>query len=273
MSKPTLAAIIITKNEEKMIANCLETLTWCDQVIVIDNISDDRTVSIAEQFNVKVFSKASSSFSMLRNFGLEKAKHFDWIFYIDADERVSPTLAKEILVQIETTVSESLQMKRENMMYGRVFQHGGWQNDLQTRVFRVSTFLGWTGDIHESPILSSQPILLHSSLLHFTHRSTIDGLKKSISWTPIEARLLYEADARLVTKVTLIRKGLMEIFRRFIIQGGYKDGIAGWVEAVIQGINRVLVYTQLWELQQKPHLDQRYSDQEKELLQLWKKGK
>ncbi len=273
MSKPTLAAIIITKNEEKMLANCLETLTWCDQVFVIDNGSDDRTTAIAEQLHAKSFTHISQSFAESRNFGLEKAKNFDWVFYIDADERVSPTLAKEILVQVETTPAEALQMNRLNMMYGKVFEHGGWQHDLQTRVFRVSSFRGWSGDIHESPKLDSAPVLLHSSLLHFTHRNTIDGLKKTISWTPIESRLLFEGGTEKVTQFTLVRKGVMEIIRRFFFKGGYKDGMEGWIESVVQGLNRVLVYIQLWELQQNPSLDDKYLQQEKELLQLWKKEK
>ncbi len=273
MSKPTIAAIIITKNEEKMLANCLETLSWCDQVIVIDNGSDDRTVSIAEQLKAKVFSKVTSSFSESRNYGLEKAKNFDWIFYIDADERVSPTLAKEILVQIETTSADALKMNRENMMYGKVFKHGGWQNDVHTRVFRTSVFAGWFGDIHESAKLSSEPVLLHSSLLHLTHRNTIDGLKKTISWTPIEARLLYEGGTAEVRKSTLIRKGVMEVIRRYILKRGSQDGMEGWIESVVQGINRILVYIQLWELQQKPSLEDNYIHEEKQLLELWKKEK
>lgn len=273
MSKPTIAAIIITKNEEKMLANCLETLAWCNEVIVIDNSSDDRTSSIAEQLKAKVYEKVTTSFAESRNFGFEKARNFDWVFYIDADERVSPTLAKEILVQIETTGADALKMHRENMMYGKIFKHGGWEDDYQTRVFKVSTFGGWFGDIHESPKLTSEPILLHSSLLHLTHRNTIDGLKKTISWTPIEARLLYEGKTPAVKKSTLIRKGMMEVIRRYFLKGGSQDGMEGWIESVVQGINRILVYIQLWEMQQTPTLEEKYLLEEKELLQLWKKEK
>lgn len=273
MSKPTIVAVIITKNEEKMIANCIGTLHWCDRVIVIDNGSDDRTAAIAAQLRAEVYQHQGVSFADIRNFGLEKAKNFDWIFYVDADERVTPNLAKEILVQTETATADALKLNRSNMMFGTYFAHGGWQNDQQTRVFRVKNFPGWTGEIHESATVSGAPLLLHQPLLHFTHRNTIDGLKKTVAWTPIEAKLLYEAGAPSVTMVTLMRKGVMEIFRRAILKGGYQDGMPGWVESVTQGLNRVLVYLQLWELQQQPTLEEKYQAQEKELLQLWKKEK
>ncbi len=273
MSKPTIVAIIITKNEEKMLANCLETLKWCDEVIVIDNDSDDRSAAIAQQLQATVFQKTGRSFAELRNFGFEKARHADWVFYIDADERVTPTLAKEVLVQIETTTADSLQFNRQNVLYGKIMNHGGWQADTQTRVFRSATFAGWFGDIHESSKVSSVPILLHTPLLHLTHRNTIDCLHKTISWTPIEARLLYEGGTKKIHKTTLVRKGVMEIFRRFILKRGWQDGMEGWIESIVQGINRILVYIQLWELQQKPSLPDRYEAIEKEVLQLWKEEK
>lgn len=273
MNKPTIAAIIITKNEEAMIANCLETVQWCDASFVIDTGSDDKTVDIAKKNGAEVFSIPLTSFANVRNFGLSKASQYNWVLYIDADERVTPVLAKEISVQLETTSANALKLQRQNMLYGKFFHHGGWESDSQTRAFKVSEFKGWSGDIHESPILSSEPVLLHNPLLHFTHRNTVENLQKSASWTPMEAKLLFEANTPKVTGFTLVRKGLMEVLRRYIFKAGYKDGMHGFVESLVQGINRILVYIQLWELQQKPSLPDSYLSQEKMLYELWKKEK
>jgi glycosyltransferase involved in cell wall biosynthesis len=270
--KPSISAIIIAKNEELMIANCIEGLRWCDEIVVLDNGSIDRTNAIAEKLGAKIVSYSTRSLADLRNYAIKKAKG-DWLFYIDADERVTPQLAKEIAVHAETNSANALTIYRQNLMYGKLFHHGGWQKEQVTRVFRTSALQGWQGDIHESPIFEGQATTLHSELLHLTHRNTRDGLLKSIDWTPIEARLLFEAKTPPVTLMTLLRKGGMEFLRRAILRQGWKDGMAGWIESLIQGINKILVYVQLWELQQQPTLEEIYQQKEREILQLWQKEK
>lgn len=265
---PCIAAIILTRNEEQMIANCIETLRWCDQVLVVDSDSSDATVELARKLGAKVISERAESFAERRN----KAMHetvADWVFYIDADERVTPQLSKEILVQIETTKENALAFWRENIMYGVPMTHGGWGEKV-TRVFRKSAFKEWQGEIHESPVFDGEAVMLHTSLIHLTHRNTIDGLQKTISWTPIEARLLATVSEKKVTPLTVIRKGVMEILRRGVLKGGNKDGTAGWIEAIVQGINRMLVYIQVWEYQQVPSLTEKYQAEERKIAELWK---
>ena len=269
--KPRIAAIILTKNESQMIANCLTTLQWCDEVWVVDNDSTDGTAEIAEKQGAKIFKDKAKSFAERRNQVLSRI-NTDWVVYVDADERVTPQLAREIMVQAETTTANALAMARQNMMYGNFFAHGGWQEHV-TRVFRKTHFRGWHGEIHESPQFEGEAVLLHSPLLHFTHRNTIDGLYKTISWTPIEAELLAHAHTPPVRVTTILRKGIMEFLRRGIFQRGYQDGMAGWIEAIVQGINRMLVYIQVWERQQQPSLPEKYHAEEKRLVELWKTTK
>jgi glycosyltransferase involved in cell wall biosynthesis len=270
MSSPTITAIIITRNEELMIANCIETLRWCQEILVIDSDSSDQTADIARRLGAKVVSTQSESFAERRNLGLEHV-HTDWLFYIDADKRVTPQLAKEILVQIETTSSHALEMHRQNMMYGKYFLNGGWGNEYVQRIFRKTALAGWKGDIHESPIYEGEYVRLHSSLFHLTHRNTIDGLYKTAMWTPLEAKLLFDANISPVTAWTLLRKTMMEFIRRAFFKGGRKDGIEGLIEAGIQAMNRFLVYVQVWELQQQPSLTEKYHAKEMDFMKMWKK--
>src|SRR5260221_11550961 len=107
--KPSITAVIVAKNEEKMIMNCLACLKWCDQLLVIDSGSEDRTTDLAEKQGAKVIKAKVASFAELRNAALGHVKT-DWMVYIDADERVTPTLSKEILVQIETTHESALSL-------------------------------------------------------------------------------------------------------------------------------------------------------------------
>lgn len=270
MNTPSITAIIITKNEELMIANCLETLQWCQKILVVDTGSDDQTVEIAKRLGAEVISTKAVSFAERRTIPLEHVKT-DWVFYIDADERVTPQLAKEILVQIETTQATALEVHRQNMMYGKYFQHGGWGKESFQRIFRRHGLAGWKGEIHESPIFEGEVVKLHSSLFHLTHRNTIDGLYKTAAWTPFEAKLLFEANIPPVTGWTLLRKTAMEFIRRAFLWNGRKDGMEGIIEAGIQAMNRFLVYVQVWELQQQPSLAERYHDKEKEFMKMWKK--
>lgn len=265
----SVTAVIIAKNEAEMIANCIETVRWCQEVLVVNNGSDDDTAQIAEAAGARVVAIKTDSFAQLRTQALKYIKT-NWVFYLDADERVTPTLAREMQVHIETGSGQALELNRQNIYYGTEFQHGGWQPDYVTRVFEVSSLKEWQGDIHESPVYQGTASTLHTPLVHLSHRNTRDGLLKTLDWTPIEAQLLYEANAPAVTFSTLVRKGVMEFVRRAYLKQGRKDGLEGLIEAVVQAINRVLVYIQLWEKQRTPSLADTYQLLEEQIASEWR---
>jgi len=267
--KSNLTALIIAKNEEKMLQACLETLSFCDKIIVLDNGSNDQTVKIAENYNCQVISFIHESFAKLR----EKAQSLvetDWLFYVDADERVTPALAKEILLHIEQNDHQVMTISRENVCYGTKFNFGNWQHDLVTRIFKKENLKAWQGEIHESPIYNGQEIHLKHKLIHLTHRNTIDNLRKSADWTIKEAKALEAVMVKKVTLPLILRKGIMEFYRRAFKYRGYRDGMSGLIEALVQAINRMIVYIQVWELQQKPSIATRYEKIEQEIKNLWK---
>ncbi|KUK79933.1 MAG: UDP-glucose--lipopolysaccharide core heptose I 4-beta-glucosyltransferase, putative [Microgenomates bacterium 39_7] len=270
--QPTLTAIIIAKNEQEMLPRCLNTLNWVDQTLVINNGSTDQTSKIAENKGAKVIHFEHSSFARMRN---EALKHVetDWVFYIDADERVTPTLAKEIMVNLETQAGQVFSMKRKNICYGEQFQYGGWEDDEVTRVFLVEALDKWQGKVHETPLYKGNSILLHTPLTHLTHRSTQENLIKSAAWTKIEAELLHKSGIKKVNFFTILRKGFMEFIRRACVSKGYKDGLAGLIESLVQGINKMLVYIQVWELQQIPSLDEKYRRHEIVIQKQWENEK
>ena len=270
MSKPTISAVIIAKNEAKMILRCIATLRWCDEVILLDDGSSDNTAELAEQFGARVIHFKHKSFARLRNEALKHCKT-EWLIYVDADERVSPKLAREIAVHLETASFSALTLKRENIFFGQSFKHGGWSPDLVTRVFKRSSLKEWTGDVHESPVYDGETGQLQVPLIHLTHRSVRDGLLKSVDWTRAEARLLVASQLGKISFLTILRKGVMEFLRRGVFWKGYRDGEAGLIEALTQGINKMLVYMQVWELQQKTSIPESYEKIEQELAELWKK--
>lgn len=271
-SPASITALVIAHNEEKMIANCIETLAWCQEIIVLDNDSSDSTPQLAEELGARVIHFHSKDFSALRQEILKYVKT-EWVFYVDCDERVTPELAKEILVQTETNSADAYTLLRQNYFYGQVFNFTGTQRDFVTRVFKTKNLKGWKGEIHESPVFQGNQLLLRAPLWHFTHRTTQEGLLKSAAWTQKEAQLLFKANVAPVGVKTILRKGVMEVLRKIIKDKGYKDGMAGWVEALIQGINRMLVYIQVWELQQQPSISKKYQQLEQEVASLWRNTK
>lgn len=268
--KTNITAIIIAKNEEKMIRACLDSLNWCQNIVILDNGSSDKTVDIAEEYNCQILAFQHPSFAKMRERALSLVKT-DWLIYVDADERISPALAKEILVHIENDDCDAMSIYRQNICYGHELKYGGWDEDLVQRIFKTTAIKGWTGEIHESPVFEGQDVVLTQKMLHLTHRSTEDNLRKSADWTIMEAKLLAAASDKPITLKTILRKGMMEFYRRAFKKNGKKDGMPGLVEALVQGINRMIVYIQVWELQQNPNIEDRYLKEEKMIKELWKK--
>lgn len=268
--KTTIAGLVIARNEEQWIGHCLDTLAWCDQLLVIDDGSTDKTVEVAESKGASVISFKHSSFSRLREEALRRVET-DWVIYLDADERLTPTSAREVQVKIETREAEVFRFRRRNIHFGRELKHGGWENDWVERVFLRSHLKGWQGDVHETPVFKGKVADLALPLLHLTHRDVISGLKKTIAWTPIEAEALATELDSPVTFWTFIRKSGLEFFKRAFWRGGVRDGMPGLVEALIQAVNRLLVYIQVWEKQQKPPIASAYERWEEELAEDWAK--
>lgn len=268
MKRPTFSALIIARNEEAMLANCIATLRWCNQILVLDDGSTDDTAKIAEQSGAKVIAFRHNSFARKREELLKRAQS-DWVFYIDADERVVPTLAKEMMVVAETQKADAMRFRRNNIYYGQLLKYGGWGSDFVTRAFKRESLKGWFGDIHESPEFTGAIVDIKTPIIHLTHRDTASGLFKSAAWTPMEADALAAADTKPVTFFTIFRKGFMEFLRRAVLKRGFKEGMVGWIEALIQGMNRMLVYIQVWERQQKPTIAEKYQKTERDIQQLW----
>jgi hypothetical protein len=133
--------------------------------------------------------------------------------------------------------------------------------------------LFYEGDVHEHAVVEGETGQLDQSLVHLTHRNFISGLRKSADWTPMEARLLFEANHPKMTTLRLLKVMIDEFLYRYIWSKGYKDGIEGGIEAITQSVNRFFVYEQLWELQRKPSLEKTYQQIEQEVVKLWEKEK
>lgn len=247
----TISAIVIAKNEEAMIADCLDSLSFCDEIIVVDGGSEDRTVEISRRMKAAVFEHKTNDFSDMRNVGLQKASS-DWILYIDADERVSEELQKEI-THLITFSGRGKQLngyflKRKNFYLGN---HEWPYIERLERLFRRNSLKGWQGQLHESPIIDGEVGELEEYLLHYTHRDLTSMLTKTIEWSAIEAKLRFKVGHPTMTWWRFLRVMATAFFDSYVRQGGWRVGTVGIIESFYQTFSMFITYARLWEIQQK----------------------
>lgn len=249
---PKISVVIITKNEQEMIKNCIKSANLiADETVVIDQYSKDKTVSLAKKLGAKVYLHKFHGFASQKNYGVRKAKG-DWIFILDADERITLELAQEILRKLKNPQAEAYSVSRQNYFYGEKINHGGWQNDNVVRLFKRNSASFGRQEIHEQLEVKGKTEVLKEKLLHFTHRSIYQNLLKTAQYSQLEAQFLFDHGAKKVNPWLVTRRMLKHFFYHYVILKGYKDGMAGFVEAVYQTFSYVFItQAMIWELQKK----------------------
>ena len=245
-----VSAIVLAGNAEDLIKDCLESLSWVDEILVINTGSTDKTVDIARKFKAQVFTAPKGSFSDWRNFGAKKAEG-DWLFYVDADERVTPLLRREIETEIEKENQEytAFAIPRRNFILGKELRHGGWWPDYAKRLFRRGKFKKWTGELHEEPVFEGKLGHLGNPLIHLKHDNLSDMVEKTNEWSEIEARLMYDANHPPMNIPRFITAMFREFWLRMVRQIAFLDGPKGIIYALYQVYSRFISYAKLWELQ------------------------
>jgi glycosyltransferase involved in cell wall biosynthesis len=242
-----ISGIIVAKNEELMIADCLDSLSFCDEIIVVDNKSEDRTAEIAEKMGAKVIEYSSDSFSDTRNMGMKKATS-EWLLYVDADERVTPELMSEIKQCILNNRNvDAFRIKRKNYYFGN---HEWPYIEKLERLFKKGCLEGWCGKLHESPKVKGVVGELEGYLLHYTHKDLKSMLEKTIKWSKIEAELRFKSGHPKMSWWRFPRVMLTAFFDSYVRQGGWKVGVVGLIESMYQSFSIFVTYAKLWELQQ-----------------------
>jgi hypothetical protein len=244
-----LTTIILTKNAENLLADCIESIKFADEILVIDDTSTDRTVDLAKKLGAKIVQDTSTSFAEKRNTGLKHAKG-EWILYIDSDERVSSGLAKEIQAALgkrDSTIA-AYRLKRQNFYLGN---HPWPKIERLERLFKKSQLSGWYGELHESAKVAGEIGELEGLLYHYTHRDLSSMLKKTIIWSETEAKLRFNAHHPQMTCWRFPRVIFTAFFDSYIKQSGWKIGTMGLVESIYQAFSMFVTYAKLWELQQK----------------------
>lgn len=248
LSMTKLSAIILTKNAEDLIADCIDSISFCDEVIIVDDYSTDRTAELAKHLGASVFPYSSESFAKKRNLGLQKAKG-KWVLYLDADERVSPELKDAIQTVLERKkdIYAAYRVNRKNYYLG----NNEWPTmEKLERLFKKSKLEEWYGDLHESPRVNGDVGGLDEGFIkHYTHQDLTSMLNKTIQWSKIEADLREKANHPKMSWWRFYRVMATAFFDSYIRQKGYKVGTAGLIESIFQSFSMFITYARLWEIQ------------------------
>lgn len=245
-----ISAIIITKNEEKMIEDCLKSISWCDEIVLVDTGNTDRTNEIAKKYKAKIVKYNSGSFADWRNKGAKEASG-DWFFYIDADERADDKVQSELLNKLPDSKVSGYAIPRRNFIFGKEFKHSGQYPDYQKRVLRKKTFIKWEGNVHEVPVFEDLDKLEHleNPLIHLKNMTLTQMVEKTNKWSEIEAKLMFDAHHPKMNVVRFFTAIAREFWLRMIVQLAFLDGMKGIIYAMYQCFSKFTSYAKLYEMQ------------------------
>lgn len=257
-----LSAVLAVRDEERMLPGCLRLLDFVDEIIVvIDPRTADQTERVTKRFATQVYRRRLDTFAAQKNFGIDKASG-EWILIVDADERVTRALAKEIRATITDTTHDSFRIPIVNFFLGRRMAHGDWQENHVRLIQKERA--RYVGDIHETFPAAGNPGQLRGELWHFSHRTIADMLRKTIDYGEIQSAEMLAAGHPKVTGKSLFGIILREFWRRMVRHRAYRDGIVGVIEGLYQPFSLFCVHVMLWQRQRRPTIDQSYAALERQ---------
>ena len=249
MQRQSVSCSIVVFNEEQQIRECLETAKWMDEIIIVDAYSTDQTKKICEQYTNHVFQRKWNGFGEQKNFAIEQATS-DWVFILDADERITPELRDEIeniLASYTPDGPVAFSVPRKNFHFGKFITSAGCYPDYQLRLFRRG--VGRLNDEEPHPKFVFQGVgaYLKAPLDHYTERKIQDYLRKHGNLTTLAAK------ERRKTKQTvywcdLALRPLLTFYKYYIVRQGFRDGIQGFFVSVFAGMYTFNKYAKLFEL-------------------------
>ena len=250
MTKPRLSACVIAFNEEKAIGDCLDSLAFCDEVVVVDSHSKDRTREIAAAKGARVIERDWAGHIGQKNFAVEQARH-DWVLCVDADERVTPELRELIeraFAQGEPA-ARAFEVNRRTIYLGKWIRHGGWYPDRKVRVFdrRVARWGGVNPHDHVQVDAGLAVTRLSGDLEHHSYDDIADHLKTMDFFSTISAREKLSRGQGWL-ELQLLFGPPVKFFKMFVLKGGFLDGWRGLIVATLGAFFVFLKYAKLWEL-------------------------
>lgn len=240
-----IAVVILTKNEAANIERCLKSVTWTDEIVLVDDLSCDETVNIAKNYGARIFSRKLDDFASQREYGAGCATS-QWVFSLDADEEVTPELAEEIKSVVRSGRHSAYQVAFKQHFFGKWLKHGGWYPAYRIRLYD-RTRCHWGKQIHEK-IDSAEPVgRLKNAIVHYSHQTISQFLEMLNHYTDMEAQSRYQQGIR--TNIGAVAgRPLRTFLAHYVLHQGFRDGAHGLVVAVLMAFYKFSWQAKLWEM-------------------------
>jgi glycosyltransferase involved in cell wall biosynthesis len=242
-----ISAAIITRNEERNITEALQSLSWADEIVVVDCGSEDATLEICRRFTDKIFYRNWTGYADQKNYAVGMACN-DWIFSLDADERVSAGLREEIGGLVRGGFRKyGYRIPRASFFMGRWIKHGDWYPDRQLRLFDRRHGKWQGGRVHESVKIDGDAGMMKGEIHHFTYRSFSEYLQRLETYSALAASD-YKQNGRSAASWMLFGKPLAVFVKAYVLKRGFLDGAPGFAVAVMGAVSVFFKYAKLYEL-------------------------
>ena len=249
MTRPKISACITAGNEEANIRRCLESVKWCDEIVVVDSYSTDRTAEISQEYTDRVYQHEWLGYVGQKNFIRGLARN-PWILFIDADEEISEELRDEILREFERGPGRYVgyRFPRRVFYLGRWIYHGEWYPDYKLRLFLKEKGESRGQEPHDHVVVDGPVKTLKGHLNHYTYRDLADHLRTMNRFSSISAREKYQRGAKF-RWIDLLGRPLWRFVKGYIIRRGFMDGFHGFTISSITSFGVLMKYAKLWELE------------------------
>lgn len=252
-SRQPVSAVLIVSNEEAYLKRCLSALTWCDEIVVVDSFSKDRTKEMALDPSAPWAGKLRwherkwDGFKNQRNYALDQTAH-DWVFCVDADEECST----ELRGKIESLLSETnphpyWKVRRQEYFLGKEIHYGIWNPSYQDRFFRKAG-IRFVNEIHEYPKFPQEPKRIHAPLHHAPDFHPEKFIAKMNKYSTIDAIARVDAGQR-TNLFRVLFTGPAMFFKNYFYYKAYRDGSHGVVISILEGISRSVRHIKMWQIQ------------------------
>ena len=227
-----ISATIIVRNEEDNIANVCETVSWVDEIVIVDSDSSDKTVEIARRYTDKVFDREFKGYKDKHEYA-DAQTTGDWIFWIDADERVTTELREAILAlknKADNELADGYRIARKTWYLDRWIKHSGWYPDYQMRLYRKDKSY-WDGVApHQTARVDGRVETLDGEFLHYTKRSLSEHARVTDSYATLAAEHIANG-GRKIGAFGIVSNAIAAFFRTYIFKQGFRDGVPGLIIA------------------------------------------
>jgi glycosyltransferase involved in cell wall biosynthesis len=244
-----LSVTVITRNEEAQIGECMESVRWADEIVIVDTGSTDRTLEICSKYTSHVYSRPWEGYAPAKNAAIELATG-DWILSLDADESASDGLHAEIATmqhQPMATLAEGYAVPRRNYLWGRWLRYGGLYPDYQIRLFKRGKGHFTARRVHESVAIDGRIESLQHPIAHYSYQGISDVIRRLDGYTELAALDLRD-QGQPFRLTPLVMHPLGRFLRNYVLKQGFRDGIPGLIMAVSYAYSVFAREAKLWEL-------------------------